>query len=404
MLLIVLLCSFLNRMASRNGERRLVATKTSMILLMVGNFLFFLSSFNREVEFFDMVKTLPQATITTRRLIADIASDPHDRGESSFSSCLMVRDNDNAKLIEWIAYHYFTMPLRYLVVLQDPASQISSKEVLQRWNPFMNIVEWNDGNLVDIDAKNQFSRKENEEEHEFQLRRQAAFHHRCAMHMQQNERAMVSFHDVNEYAAINEDVVRNAAMLIQQPGSVLRLLHHAYSSEPTSKPIPCVTTYRTQFSAIESTKELVKKNVPEFLNADHFDTLTWRYHIRLNETNQIGKSFVDVSSIPDLNTLSASQQGSVRGRYEFSPSCPPSLHRQSARFRIHHYPLAGDKIPTKSLKASGRDVENDEVRPWIWAFVDLFGKETAQSLLQDVGTLGAISEKTENEVAAARMQ
>lgn len=40
---------------------------------------------------------------------------------NSFAVCTMWMD-DNHKLIEWIAYNYYALPLRHLVVLRDHAS------------------------------------------------------------------------------------------------------------------------------------------------------------------------------------------------------------------------------------------------------------------------------------------
>lgn len=364
-----------------------------MLLLVVGNFSLFFSSFNRELSFFDMARPTPQDTmISTRRFLrANTTIDLFGEDESpAFSTCLLVRDVDNSKLVEWIAYHYFAMPLRYVVVLRDPASQVASDEVLRRWKPLLNIVPWTDENLVDKDAKTSFARSEseneseNENEQEFQVRREKAFYHSCALHMQTNKRAMVSFQQVNEYAAINEDFVINAKSLIQQPGSVLRLLQAAHSYEAKKTPLSCVTTYSTQFSAITSSNaEDVKAGVPDFLDAQRFDTLKWRYR-RLTKIDQIGKSFLDMSSIPDLQTLTASK---VRGLYEFSPACLPSRYRPDANIRIHVYPPPGDYgvVPVETSEGNARDVVNDEARPWIQAFVDLVGKETAEMLLYDAG-------------------
>ena len=210
---------------------------------------------------------------------------------------------------------------------------------------------------------------------------------------------MVSFQQFNEYAVINEDFVINAKSLIQQPGSVLRLLPDTHSYEAKSTPLSCVTTYSTQFSAIESKAEDVKANVPDFLDAQRFDTLSWRYH-RRNEIDQIGKSLLDVSSIPDLLTL---RQGSIRGRFEFSPTCLPSRNRPNANIRIHIYLPFGDyKVPAKSSKVSERDVVNDEARPWIQAFVDLVGKDMAQMLLHDAGSSGGDIETADIVVVASR--
>ena len=51
---------------------------------------------------------------------------------NSFAVCTMWMD-DNHKLIEWIAYNYYALPLRHLVVLRDHASVQNLTSILGRW-------------------------------------------------------------------------------------------------------------------------------------------------------------------------------------------------------------------------------------------------------------------------------
>ena len=66
-----------------------------------------------------------------------------DDNSDSFSACLLIMD-DNHYLIEWIAYHYTTLPLRRLIVAVDPRSKTSPQPVLDRWNGRINITLWED--------------------------------------------------------------------------------------------------------------------------------------------------------------------------------------------------------------------------------------------------------------------
>lgn len=65
-----------------------------------------------------------------------------DDSEESFSACLIIMD-DNHRLIEWLAYHYYVLPLRYLVVVSDPRALTSPSAILNRWRSRMTILEWN---------------------------------------------------------------------------------------------------------------------------------------------------------------------------------------------------------------------------------------------------------------------
>ena len=75
---------------------------------------------------------------------------PHDIPSDGFSGCLVVKD-DNDRLSEWMAYHWLTLPLKYLIVAVDPTGTSSPQDILTVWNstlPGMNmgmeILLWND--------------------------------------------------------------------------------------------------------------------------------------------------------------------------------------------------------------------------------------------------------------------
>ncbi len=55
--------------------------------------------------------------------------------------------DDNHRLEEWLAYHYYFLKLRYVVINVDPRSTTSPQAIVDRWNnPTLNmtIVLWND--------------------------------------------------------------------------------------------------------------------------------------------------------------------------------------------------------------------------------------------------------------------
>jgi hypothetical protein len=75
---------------------------------------------------------------------------PQQRGSASapptipiiregMGACLLVKD-DNHLLVEWLAYHYISLPLVHLVVAVDPESVTSPLPVLQRWGHVHNRV------------------------------------------------------------------------------------------------------------------------------------------------------------------------------------------------------------------------------------------------------------------------
>ena len=56
--------------------------------------------------------------------------------------------DDNPRLAEWLAYHHFVLPLRYLIVAVDPRSQTSPTTFFNQWRQEgMVIEEWTDADF-----------------------------------------------------------------------------------------------------------------------------------------------------------------------------------------------------------------------------------------------------------------
>lgn len=356
--------------------------------------------------------------------------------EESFSACLLVMD-DNHRLTEWISYHYFAMPMRYLVVAVDPHSKTSPTSFLDRWRDRITIVEWTDtdfapnATVLRIQPSDAFDTKKNKHRH-----RQGLFYHACIEHLQRQNRTWTSFHDVDEYMTINMDVVDNAKELFGKPGSILQMVQKYSQNAATStsndedpdhsfwyehfQQGPCVTIARSLYSVVESTEEDVFRDVPALVNARQFDTLNWRYRAnKRTGRDGLAKSIIDVSRVK----LSDFRDG-YNAHRPLRATCPSPWHNYNQLpLGIHQYvPRLCRKLVSlglfltlailhsylsswasysfredarkgaikshekwlerASLRAGGAD---DEVRPWISGFVNLVGKEVAKNLLQDAG-------------------
>jgi hypothetical protein len=332
---------------------------------------------------------------------SDNSTEFAEREEETFSACLMVMD-DNPRLVEWIAYHYLTMPLRHLVILPDPKSRSSPESVLDRWRSMMRIEVWNDDFIIDKDLEELGKRNNG---FEFFTRRQEAFYKKCGLHLQHVNRTWVSFHDVDEYVAINEEVVSDAADRIQDSGSILKILGEVRAHRGNKTFVnqhyqnACVTTYRTLFSAVESSEQTLHQNIPETINPKKFDTLRWRYH-KDHKNAQIGKSFIDVSKVPNMKGMGyPKRKGNIRWIHRVLPICKPPQYNNNAYIRIHHYlgswSAYSHRPDTRESSIRGRkfwerdstiqDGVSDELRPWIVGFVKLFGEQKARDLLDGAG-------------------
>jgi hypothetical protein len=79
----------------------------------------------------------------------------HPDDEDGFSACLLISE-DNHYLIEWLAYHYWFLPLRRLIVAVDPASRTSPHAILNRYasRGLMEITLWNDTDVFGPQTSN----------------------------------------------------------------------------------------------------------------------------------------------------------------------------------------------------------------------------------------------------------
>jgi hypothetical protein len=325
---------------------------------------------------------------------------------NSFSACLLVMD-DNHRLVEWLAYHYYLLPLRHLIILPDSKSRTSPNEILDRWRPYMNIEVWGDDDFMDDNLRNYIKDKDSNPFNGFLVhtKRQETFYKRCALSLQEQNRTWATFIDVDEYVVINSDIVPDASERMKKPGGLLHLvediraLKHNNSRHYNG---PCITTYRTLYSAVESTAEERSKGVPQVVDPGQFSTLRWRYH-QDYKSFQHGKAFADLSLIPGLekkgfpNGLNGTRRVSL---HRFLPMCRPPIYHHRAYLRINHYLGSWEEYSFRQDRRRGGDKTranwekeaviqdggaSDEIRPWIGAFVRHFGEQTAMHLLEGAG-------------------
>ena len=169
------------------------------------------------------VKSLTTKKTTTKTTLSSEKSSTTD----SFSACILWMD-DNHRLIEWIAYHYYTLKLRYLVVAVDSNSKTTPDEILQRWNGTthrhntnntdipqrMMILKWTDKDYMPDSVRSDHQRTNNSNSSslshskiqvlgsrktEQYKERQRWFYKKCTRHLQKRNRTWTAFVDVDEY-------------------------------------------------------------------------------------------------------------------------------------------------------------------------------------------------------------
>ena len=116
-----------------------------------------------------------------------------------FSACLLIKD-ENHRLGEWIAYHYFALPLtQKLIVFIAPESKQDPTPILEKWYPLVEVEIWDDSFL----SKFRIHRTDPLQTHR---NRQINFYKECAYYLQGQNKTWTAFWDADEYVRLNHDV------------------------------------------------------------------------------------------------------------------------------------------------------------------------------------------------------
>jgi len=358
-----------------------------------------------------------------------------DGDPSSFSACLLVLD-ENHRLPEWLAYHYFAARLRYLVVAVDPHSTESPTPIFDRWRPSgrMIVIEWTDSDFVAGGNRSYLiddvtmTERQREQTHRH---RQRDFYRACIQHLLERNRTWTAFIDADEYLASRLPHTRT---LVRQPGSLLRIVQH-YSNTATMKqyPIPwkqdnrneqarwydnfqrhpCVTLGRILYGAREQNESVEaaaghEDSLPSFVDPHNFDTLRWKYRAAPDdfEHNGRSKAILDVSRLeprhlnrawtnPHQPLTSVCRTDRTRfdemplGFHHYLGSWESYSHRDDARASKSHGRAAWEEKSV--LGFSGEDgsavTAHDEIRPWVAGFLAEVGEQPARSLVKGAGVL-----------------
>jgi len=348
--------------------------------------------------------------------------------KDSFAACILLMD-DNHRTIEWLAYHYYTLPLRRVIVMTDPRSKTSPLPILQRWEKYIKFDLWSESDIfseeeledrkygnMPILSEELKNRKDN---NMIQLHRsrQRAFNVKCMQTLREEGATWTVMTDVDEYLHINPRAWNPSESLFQKhitpipidrPGSVIEMLNKVDLDDErfhAQRWKSCIPVSRNQFVAIESSTDevnmLFPKELEPSIQAHDFDTFRWRYSgvDKITARNGLlpGKTIVDVSSIP----------GSEMWRLRGNPHSPIDklcndgnvwLNTSETLFVADH--MLGslesfaarddarfvDRVLSWEYRKSAEEKHiSDEVRPWLSGFVKEMGMKESRRLLAYVG-------------------
>jgi hypothetical protein len=259
------------------------------------------------------VSVFPATAFVAKRPPLRVPASLSDKG---MAACLLVMD-DNHLLIEWLAYHYHTLPLRYLVVAVDPRSRTSPQAILDRYASQvtnLTIVSWK-GDVAYVTAA-ELQQAQAHVRRYFgrdlspallaHRARQRMFYYKCLEHVKAQGGHWTALVDTDEYVTLNYETIRTYGRTeippVTEPGSVLSFLHQEFQRPhtfPNISQTPCIQIPRIRFGARESSPSDVHRQVPAGFSGQSFGTLRWRQHASAANynLNRISKTLIDLSRI-----------------------------------------------------------------------------------------------------------
>jgi len=285
------------------------------------------------------ITTLPVQDTTDESPFMNLPPPPTigNNDKDSFAACLLIKD-DNHWLIEWLAYHYFVMPLRNLIVTIDPTSRTSPQSILKRWSDrkLIHIELWHDVDFMPQNITAKAKNYDNNARLMLHRVRQTNFYRRCISTFREKGLDWLMMVDTDEFVlpSYASGYFGNVTSRIpfEEPGSVLRALQ--YQEQITRKNQTCVYMPRFFFGSKTSSSNKVQHLVSEKLDAKNM--LTQNFLFRNSRQNNNGKNLLHLQRVPNIRAFRSVHH--ISKSYCPDPDRMQGLNQnRNALIRVHHY-------------------------------------------------------------------
>jgi hypothetical protein len=345
-------------------------------------------------------------TIDEHSNLSNTIQTPPFTPQESFGACALVL-NQNHRLTEWIAYHYFALPLRTLVIAYDPKSTQRATDLLHRWKDVIDIIEWEEDDYLPANWTEVVKRQNPSDkpiERLIHEHRQVYFMQQCTLTLAAKNVSRVIHHDVDEYLRINTDIVKGYDTT--RPGHISYFLNHQNTSKirwlPNASCWLFVRLYFIPWNTATAERDRQNRDDSSWIRSFPLETLNYRY--RKTRAQQTGKGIIHLSHLP--TTVLANRENifekwmSVHnplGR----PLCQGPWPVATSPLLLNHYlgsyeaykfaaqwdpRFRNDSEWERRLgRGKGEPVADESMTNWVDAFVKWQSEDVARVLLSDAG-------------------
>ena len=315
-------------------------------------------------------------------------------GDDGIAVCLLIMD-DNHFLIEWLAFHFYFLPLKRLIVAIDPKSRTSPKRILDRYQSrgLIEITTWND---ADFFPANESLRLQHDKV-KLYLARQEYFILECMREFKQENRTWVTHIDTDEFVLPNMHA--HPIYRVDANRTVFSLLTHPPNDHWRGLigKSSCLPTIRRDMGTRESETDVVQRGVPKGFNGSQFLTFRFIWSQPATTKQKPGKAFLDLSRVPleHIHPGNTNPHRPVMNHCLAKDAFPMLIY---SPFVVYHYAGTFEQFSYRDDGRSSRTMEkykklyfdfwyDDGAKFWLSCFVQTVGLRTAKDLLEGVGEL-----------------
>ena len=355
--------------------------------------------------------------------LLDVSSSNDVSRNNGIAVCLMYMDDD-PYLVEWLAYHYHSLPLHRLIVAIDPKSTSSPVPILDRYRKrgLMNITVWHDKDFFFYmnrptvrslyRAKLRLEAKGNPIFAEY-LTRQLVFYSSCMRMLHAENYTWIAIVDTDEYVVVNWSSDDKHRIQEVKP-TLMEMLESPINRNLEALASPCIPMHRLTFGVKEEPNQTIAQNgLPEeamcksdrnsvIWNVSNFLTYRWRYPGDKRNDKVPGKCIVDLSRVNTTRNRDALSPWYMSPHRPIHDLCPPDVvfpKNHQSSFVVHHYMGTWEQWTYRNDTRSKRNKRetyqkhaydfgpDDSARFWLQPFVEKQGCALAQALLSGAGKL-----------------